>query len=55
MIELREKYKKEIDDIVEVCMRYGELGYGASSGGNISYRVRDDIVLITPTHTPKRK
>lgn len=55
MNRLLEKYKKEIDEIVEVCHRDGELGYGPSVSGNVSYRVDDNLVLITPTKTPKRK
>lgn len=49
-----EIYREEIDAIVEVCHRDGELGFGPAVSGNISYRVADDIVLITPTKTPKR-
>jgi len=55
MNEIQNKYKKEIDEIIEVCIRDGELGYGASVGGNVSYRVEENLVLITPTKTPKRK
>ena len=54
MIDIADKYKAEIDEIVEACHRCAELGYVTSSGGNISMRVDDNIVLITPTKTPKR-
>jgi len=54
MNELMERYKRQIDDIVEVCHRDGELGYGPNVSGNVSYRMDDNVVLITPTKTPKR-
>lgn len=55
MNEIQKKYEAEIKEMVEVCHRDGELGYGASVGGNLSYRVEENLVLITPTQTPKRK
>ena len=48
------KYKNEINQLVEACHRCGELGYVTSSGGNLSMRVEPDLILITPTKTPKR-
>ena len=44
-----------MEEMVEVCRRAGELGFGAASGGNVSYRVEEDVVLITPTGIVKRK
>ncbi|MBQ7976449.1 MAG: class II aldolase/adducin family protein [Clostridia bacterium] len=49
-----EKYKNQIEQLVEACHRCGELGYVTSSGGNLSMRVEPDLILITPTKTPKR-
>ncbi len=48
------KYEQEINDMVEACHRDAEIGYGPAVSGNLSYRVDEDIVLITPTKTPKR-
>ena len=48
------KYEKEIMEIIEPCHRDAEIGYGPAVSGNVSYRVDEDIVLITPTKTPKR-
>lgn len=48
------KYEKEIMEIIETCHRDAEIGYGPAVSGNVSYRVDEDIVLITPTKTPKR-
>lgn len=47
-------YKKEIKELVDACHRCGELGYVTSSGGNLSLRVNENLILITPTKTPKR-
>lgn len=48
------KYEQQVMDIVEACHRDAEIGYGPAVSGNVSYRVDDDVVLITPTKTPKR-
>lgn len=55
MNHLQKHYELQINEIVEVCRRAGELGFGAGSGGNVSYRVEDNLVLITPTGILKRK
>lgn len=55
MNNIQEKYRKQMEEMVEVCRRAGELGFGAASGGNVSYRVEEDVVLITPTGIVKRK
>lgn len=54
MHNIKEKYKTEIKMLTEACHRCGELGYVTSSGGNLSVRVDDNLILITPTKTPKR-
>lgn len=54
MIELQEKFKNEIDEMVETCHRVSELGFVHSHGGNLSWRVDDDVVIITPTQRLKR-
>ncbi|MEG0257881.1 MAG: class II aldolase/adducin family protein [Christensenella sp.] len=48
------KYEKEIMQMVSASNRLAELGYVASHGGNLSMRVADDIILITPTKVAKR-
>jgi len=55
MADLQNKYKQQIMEVVEVCRRSGELGFGAASGGNVSYKVSDEHILITPTGIVKRK
>ena len=54
MQNIREVYKKEIKMLTQACHRLGELGYVTSSGGNLSVRVDEKLILITPTKTPKR-
>lgn len=54
MDRIFDKYKKQVDEIIEVCARDGQLGYGPSVSGNVSYRVDDDFVIVTPTNVPKR-
>jgi ribulose-5-phosphate 4-epimerase/fuculose-1-phosphate aldolase len=53
MHKLQIKYKSQIEEMVKASVRLGELGYVASQGGNLSYRVEDDIIIITPTKIPK--
>lgn len=55
MNSIQKKYEQQIREVVEVCRRAGELGFGAASGGNVSYRVSEDVILITPTGIVKRK
>ena len=55
MLELRTQYQKQIEELSETSKRMAALGYVSSHGGNISYRVAEDVVLITPTKVPKRK
>jgi len=54
MNDLQKKYQKEIEELVEACHRCAELNYVTSAGGNLSVRVADNMMLITPTKTPKR-
>ena len=53
-MNVREKYAREIAQLTTACHRCGELGYVTSSGGNLSMRVEENLILITPTKTPKR-
>lgn len=54
MKRIKELYGNEIKMMTEACRRCGELGYVTSSGGNLSVRVEENLILITPTKTPKR-
>lgn len=54
MHPLQEKYHSEITELVTACHRCAELNYVTSAGGNLSARVEENLMLITPTKTPKR-
>jgi L-fuculose-phosphate aldolase len=54
MYELQKKYEKEIQKLVSASARLSKLGFVASHGGNLSTRVEEDIILITPTKIAKR-
>ena len=55
MHQLQERFEAEISEMVEASVRLGELGYATSHGGNLAFRVDNDILLITPTKVVKRK
>jgi L-fuculose-phosphate aldolase len=55
MNELQKKYESQIEELAETSRRLGELGFVTSHGGNLSYKVDDDVILITPTKVLKRK
>jgi len=47
------KYRTERKEVARFMRRLYERGLTTTSGGNISQRVSDDIVLITPSATDK--
>jgi L-fuculose-phosphate aldolase len=44
-----EKYAAEAGEFVKVCTRLAQNNYVTSSGGNLAWRLEDDLLLITPT------
>jgi L-fuculose-phosphate aldolase len=44
-----EKYAAEASEFVKVCKRLAQTQYVTSSGGNLAWRLEDDLLLITPT------
>jgi len=48
-----QKYKKERKEIARFMRRLYNRGLTTTSGGNISLRVSDDTILITPSATDK--
>jgi L-fuculose-phosphate aldolase len=48
-----ETYKKERKEVARFLRRLYKLGLTTTSGGNISQRISDDIILITPSATDK--
>lgn len=55
MHQLQKRYEQAILELAEASVRLADLGYVASHGGNLSYRVDDNVILITPTKVAKRK
>jgi L-fuculose-phosphate aldolase len=49
------QFRRQITEIVEVCHACAERQYTTSHGGNLSWRVGPDDVLITPTRVNKGK
>ena len=54
MQSIRELYDQQMKELSAACNRVAELGYVTSHGGNLSMRVAEDVVLITPTKVEKR-
>jgi len=49
----RELYEKQIEELVRACHLMGRKGLTSSVGGNLSMRVSDEHILITPTNMQK--
>jgi L-fuculose-phosphate aldolase len=47
------KYAAQICDFLRVCKRLSDRMYVTSQGGNLSFRLEDDLLLITPTRLHK--
>jgi L-fuculose-phosphate aldolase len=52
-MEIQEKYKRERKDVAHFMRRLYKHGLTTSSGGNISLRLSDELILITPSATDK--
>lgn len=46
---LHEQYTKEVSLFVSVCHRIAARHYVTGYGGNLAWKLEDDVVLITPT------
>jgi len=44
-----QKYSDEVRDFTMVCKRLADRMYVTSQGGNLSYKLEDNLVLISPT------
>lgn len=53
MSELQKKYSTAIKELAAVSLETGRLGYVSSHGGNLSMKISDDVILITPTKVSK--
>ena len=52
-MEIQDKYKSERKEVARFMRRLYKHGLTTTSGGNISLRLSDDIILITPSATDK--
>ncbi len=52
-MEIQDKYKSERKEVARFMRRLYKHGLTTTSGGNISLRLTDDLILITPTATDK--
>jgi len=52
---LRKRYRKQAEELASASRRLADLGFATSRGGNLSYRVGEDSVLITPTGFQKKE
>lgn len=53
MTDIQKRFETEIVEMVKACHRCAEVGFVQSQGGNLSQRVGEDLVLITPTKMNK--
>ena len=49
MMSYLQKYQAEIRDFTMVCKRLADRMYVTSQGGNLSYKLEDNLILISPT------
>lgn len=47
------QFADEVKEFLYVCKRLGDRMYVTSHGGNLSYRLKEDLILITPTRMCK--
>jgi L-fuculose-phosphate aldolase len=52
-MKLVEKYRAQVVAFVDVCHHLARKGYVTSHGGNLAWRLEDDLILITPTKVYK--
>lgn len=46
-------YKTQVEVVVRICHRLSDLMYVTGYGGNLAWRLEDDLLLITPTQMNK--
>lgn len=52
-MELNQKYAAQINEFVTVCSTLARDCYVTSSGGNLAWKLEDNLLLITPTQMCK--
>lgn len=48
-----EKYSDKVEQFVSVCTKVSSLMYVTGHGGNMAWKLEDDLILITPTQMNK--
>jgi L-fuculose-phosphate aldolase len=48
-----EKYGEQIEDFLAVCRKLGESLFVTSHGGNLAWKLEENLILITPTKLNK--
>jgi L-fuculose-phosphate aldolase len=52
-MKLLKKYASQVDTFLTVCGRLAQALYVTSCGGNMAWKLEDDLLLITPTQMNK--
>ena len=52
-MSLLEKHSDKVDQFIAVCHHLAAHQYVTGHGGNLAWKLEDDVVLITPTQTNK--
>jgi L-fuculose-phosphate aldolase len=52
-MKLVEKYREHVTTFVDVCHQLAHKGFVTSHGGNLAWKLEDDLILITPTKVYK--
>jgi len=53
-MDYQKMYRVEMEELVRAANYIDQKGFVTSQGGNLSYRVDEDVILITPTKVAKR-
>ena len=48
-MKLIKKYAAQAEEFVKVCHKLAKYLYVTSSGGNLAWKLEDNLLLITPT------
>ncbi len=52
-VKLTIKYEAQVAEFVFVCRRLANQNYVTSSGGNLAWKLEDNLLLVTPTRLHK--
>jgi L-fuculose-phosphate aldolase len=48
-MSLQEKYKKEVQEFLKICHKLSEKTFVTGYGGNLAWKLEENVILITPT------